>query len=507
MRIFIFLFVLWTAFFVLQCSKKEPGTGQTVAEIGGQRITVNDFKMRTEMVPRPKYPAYSDEESKHVYLNNLIAEKLMALEGYHKKKNPLVGNTVFKAMIRGIEEQAMREQLYENLTSKGPPASTDLVRKQFALAGREYSVSFFTIYNDSLARRVANELKNEPFITVYQKYAPDKELPVQKVKYTDSDPMVVHDSLYTEPLEPGKLIGPLKIEDNHYLVMRIDDYVINPAVTDTEVQTRWKKVEEKLREKQTTRIRKSTIAGLMKGKTVEFNPATFGRMVSLFYDIFSTEDQNIKNELLRDFLGSKRDEITIPHDSLGPLMLDQPFFSIDRETWTVRDFRDAYMAHPLVLPPVSLSTPTFDDQFRMALISMIRDHYVTREAYKKGLDKDPKVRKTVALWRDAYVAAYQRDVYLKGKVNSPHFKPELMKGRENYLSLYVDSLQAKYSQRIKIYPDVLASVRLTQLDTYFMKPNVPYPAAVPGFPEYVQDGEFDYGTLVKTKEQRPKTKK
>ena len=456
------------------------------------------------MVPRPKYPAYSDDESKRVYLNNLIAEKLLAFEGYHERKNPLVGNNVFKAMIRGIQEQAMREQLYQNLTSKAPPAETELVRKQFALAAREYTVSFFTIYNDSLAHRIANELKNEPFDSVYQKYAPDKTLPVQKVKYTDSNPMVVHDSLYTESLDAGKLIGPLKIEDNQYLVMRIDDYVINPAVTDTEVRERWKKVEDKLREKQTARIRKSYIAGLMKGKKVKFNPATFHRMVSLFYDIYSTEDQTLKNELLKDFLGSERDEIVIPQDSLGPLMLDQPFFSIDGETWTVGNFRDAYMAHPLVFPPVSLSTPTFDAQFHMALVSMIRDHYVTREAYKKGLDKHPRVRETAALWRDAYVAAYQRDVFLKGKVNSPQFKPGLMKGRENYLSLYVDSLQAKYSQRIKIYPDVLATVRLIQLDTYVIKPNLPYPSAVPGFPEYVQDGEFDYGTIIKTKDQRNK---
>ena len=53
-------------------------------------------------------------------------------------------------------------------------------------------------------------------------------------------------------------------------------------------------------------------------------------------------------------------------------------------------------------------------------------------------------------------------------------------------------------------PDVLNQIPLTELDTYVMNPNVPYPAVVPDFPEYVQDGEFDYGTIVKTKEQRPK---
>ena len=69
----------------------------------------------------------------------------------------------------------------------------------------------------------------------------------------------------------------------------------------------------------------------------------------------------------------------------------------------------------------------------------------------------------------------------------------MMKGKNNYLSLYVDSLQKKYSEKIKINMEELDNIQLINIDLFVLKPNVPYPVAVPGFSEYLQDGEFDYG--------------
>jgi len=40
---------------------------------------------------------------------------------------------------------------------------------------------------------------------------------------------------------------------------------------------------------------------------------------------------------------------------------------------------------------------------------------------------------------------------------------------------------------------------LTHIDLFVVKPNVPCPIAIPGFPEYLQDGEFDYGCLMQKK--------
>jgi hypothetical protein len=260
-------------------------------------------------------------------------------------------------------------------------------------------------------------------------------------------------------------------------------------------------VDEKLREKEAYYTWKQVVSDIMKGKKIEFDPKAFKQMTDLFYYIFNAQDV-VKSQLIRKFVDNQGNEIHFDRENIGDLLLDEPFFSLDGTVWTVRDFRNEYRKHPLVLPQQSFTLPTFRSRFRKAIIDMIRDRFLTKEAYKRHLDRSPRVKNAEMLWKDAYVAMYHRDQYLHEKIRSDQFDPERMKGDENYLSVHVDSLQHKYSGKIRIYPDVLDRIRLTELDTYVMNPNVPYPAVVPDFPEYIQDGEFDYGNIVKTKDQR-----
>jgi hypothetical protein len=504
MRIVLFT-ILWIIFFSIQCSQKTSEPDLIVAEIGDKHITVNDFRMRTELVPRPKYPALSPDECKRIYINDLIAEKLMAIEGYHgEKEKKLIENEVFKASIQGIREQVMREQLYLNVAVQSVNVNENELKRIFPLAGREYDISFFTIYNDSLALALQELLKDRTqFEAFYRKFSANETAPQKTVKFTDPDPVIVHESLFSKPMEPGNIIGPLRIENDHYLVIRVDDYKDYPAVSDSDVRIRWGQVDEKLREKEAYYTWKQVVSDIMKGKKIEFDPKAFKQMTDLFYHIFNAQDA-VKSQLIRKFVDNQGNEIHFDRENIGDLLLDEPFFSLDGTVWTVRDFRNEYRKHPLVLPQQSFTLPTFRSRFRKAIIDMIRDRFLTKEAYKRHLDRSPRVKNAEMLWKDAYVAMYHRDQYLHEKIRSDQFDPERMKGNENYLSVHIDSLQHKYSGKIKIYPDVLDRIRLTELDTYVMNPNVPYPAVVPHFPEYIQDGEFDYGTLIKTKDQRNK---
>ena len=380
------------------------------------------------------------------------------------------------------------------------------LKRIFPLAGREYKISFFTIYNDSLATVLQDKLKDPAqFDAFYRKFSANETVPQKTVKFTDPDPVIVHDTLFSKPMEPGNIIGPLKIENNHYLVFRVDDYKDYPAISDSDVRIRLHQVDEKLREKEAYYTWKKVVSDIMKGKKIEFDQNTFKQMTDVFYTIYNAQD-DVKNRLIRQFVDNQGNEIHFDRENIGDLLLDQAFFNLDGTVWTVRDFRGEYRKHPLVLPQQSFTLPTFRSRFRKAIIDMIRDHFLTKEAYKRQLDRSPRVRKAEMLWKDAYVARYHRDQYLHERIRSDQFDPERMKGRENYLSAHIDSLQHKYSGRIKIYPDVLDRIPMTELDTYVMNPNVPYPAVVPDFPEYIQDGEFDYGSIVKTKDQRTKTK-
>ena len=67
---------------------------------------------------------------------------------------------------------------------------------------------------------------------------------------------------------------------------------------------------------------------------------------------------------------------------------------------------------------------------------------------------------------------------------------------DNYLNQYIDSLQASYSENIKINFNLLNEIELTDIDLYAYKKGVPYPMVVPVFPVLTNKSVIDYGKEV-----------
>ncbi len=479
--------------FVSNCAKKATEEQETIlATIGNQTITVKEFKMRTELTIRPKYPALSDDEVKRIYLNDLIAEKLMALEG--QQERALIDNPVFQAHMKGIQEQKMREQLYNNEVSACAQPDSSEMKQIFPLAGREYNISFYTVNNDSLANKINGVFKKDPdlFEPVFHQFSSLEKIPQKVVKFKDPDPVVVNDSLFSKPLELGQIIGPVKIESNNYIVMRVDDWKYYPAISTSDILNRWSDVKKKLIERNSYYTWQNYMTNLMSGKRVDFEKDIFIQLSKIFFTIYGDNDNTIKRKTYNEFLTDDMEKIHFEDGIFGDLLLDYPFFTIDGEIWTVRDFREAFMSHPLVFQYRSTNLKDFQQQFREAILSMISDHFLTKEAYKQKLDKDPIVQHTRAMWEDAYVAMYHRNQYLKKMHERDDFDPKLMSGKDNYLKMYVDSLHQKYRSIITINEASLIGIKLSTIDMFAIQPNMPYTVAVPGFPEYVQDGNFDY---------------
>lgn len=479
--------------FVSNCAKKTTEEQETIlATIGNQSITVKEFEMRTELTIRPKYPALNDDEVKRIYLNDLIAEKLMALEGQQEKA--LIDNPIFQAHIKGIQEQKMREQLYNNEVSACAQLDSNIMKQVYLLAGREYSISYYSVNNDSLANKLNDELNKDPqlFEPEFHQHSSLNKIPHKLVKFKDPDPVILNDSLFSKPLEVGQVIGPVKIESNNYIVMRVDNWKFYPAIGTSDIANRWMDVKKKLTERNSYYTWRNYKTKLMNGKHVDFERDTFNQLSKIFFTIYSKNDSTLKRKIYSEFLTDDTNKIHFEYGMFKDLLLDYPFFTVDGAVWTVKDFRDTYMSYPLIFQDRPTNLKDFQRQFRDAILSMICDHFLTKEAYKQNLDKDPIVQHTRALWEDAYVAMFHKDQYLKKIHERDDFDPKLMNAKNGYLVMYVDSLQQKYGPKITINEAALKGIKLSTIDMFAIQPNMPYPVAVPGFPEYTQDSNFDY---------------
>lgn len=175
-------------------------------------------------------------------------------------------------------------------------------------------------------------------------------------------------------------------------------------------------------------------------------------------------------------------------------VLHEPLFTIDNETWTVEDFEKELQSHPLVFRKQKFSKAEFAGQFKMAIVDMVRDHYVTKDAYEMELDKDPRIKTNTQMWRDNLTALYEREQLLKNentKDLSPH---ELV---VKYLDSKFEALNQKYSDQIFINVEAFNKIQLTKIDVLALQENVPFPVYVPQFPQLTTHSSLDYGQRMK----------
>jgi hypothetical protein len=233
----------------VSCVKKngcEP-QDKTLVRIGDKTITVNEFKSRTEFTVMPVFPGQGLENQKKTCLNNLIIEKIFSLEAGDSSK--IVRNKSFQALIKGITEQSMREQLYYLVAYNKVKLDTNIIKKVYYLAGLEYDLEFFMIPNSQWAQKIQSAGKGNPdsikiiFCRLYQSTGRSLK---QTVKYRDPEPQAIHEALFSEQLSPNTIIGPLQIEEDSYIIMKIVNWKYIPAIGGEDVQTRWHQVSQKM---------------------------------------------------------------------------------------------------------------------------------------------------------------------------------------------------------------------------------------------------------------------
>jgi hypothetical protein len=459
-------------------SKSEDGI---LAQIGEKKISVEDFLQRSELTPRP-----NNFKGKNVTLNNLITEKLLALEaGLDRKLSP---SPALQGKLRGIKEQLMRDRLYEEVAFNKVELDPDEVKSVYRASMREYELEFYTIHHKELAQRIkavidsVPQLSEEAFKEVEQILG---KKPLHTMSYKDPDDEVIHEALFTSILDTGSVVGPLRLENGEYIMMRVVNWVDHPLISGEDQQIRWKKVQEKLRETKALKLWRSFQTNTMKGKTIEFDRNTFNAVSNLAMGYYFRKNGN-------DSLDFQHPEI--PAIPLGRLEVDPgtPFFTIDSTVWTLDDFKKELAAHPLIYRTRDLSESNFREQLKFAIADMVGDYYLTKEAYRRSLDKSEKVNRVVEMWEDSFLAIAEERNILKSAEERGIIDEHDNASKLKYLESYLRDLQKKYGNSIWINRQELEKISLTDIDLFAWRPGVPHPVAVPAFPILINSENLEY---------------
>ncbi|MBN2011870.1 peptidylprolyl isomerase [candidate division KSB1 bacterium] len=487
------MFVLIITLSIITCSKKQQPelTGEVLAKIGDRTITTDEFIRRAEYTIRPPYCNRDDYIERKIVLNSIIAEKLMALEATDSA-DELTQNEQYQNYITGRKEQAMRQMLYQKLAVEKVKLDTSEIKQAFKLAGRTYELKFCNLKDRGITEKLKTDVlqAGSNLTDMCQQHLGIDELPTRGVGWDSKHEEAIQEALFIAPLKVGQLVGPVETEDGHFLLMEVSGWTDRPVITETAVQRRWNDVKESLTAKHAGQIFREYAAGVMRGKRVEFNRDIFLKLAEMFAPIYIKTPED-KKESLNNLFWKNETTPTPPAENIDQI-IDQPLLHIDGYIWTVRDLESELERRPLVFRERRISKQDFPEQFKLAIVDLIRDKYITQDAYKKGYDQLPVVQHNVAMWQDNMLASFQRTKYLnaRGIVETSN---DYINVIENVLNPYIDSLQTKYADTIEIDTDAFEKIKLTHIDMFVLQKNVPFEVIVPLFPLLTTDNRLDYG--------------
>jgi len=481
------------------CTKKA-NKEEILAVVGDRVITVNEFIRRAEYTIRPPYCKRNSNMDKQIILNSIIAEKLYALEA--GDDNPLARSATFQAYIRGRKEQSMRQVLFAQIVKKKIKPDTAELNKRYRLAGREYRVAYCSIGREVAQFATERKTKNSPtdlFEAVYRE-AGGLGSPAEKiVSWKSQESQAVHRALFSESLLKDQVVGPIQVDPDQFLMLKVLGWIDRPAITDSDIQQRNNEVYEDWEREKAEAIWNDYVFDLMKNKRLDFDRDTFEKMAELFRPLYMRPDPKAI-----PFMdpGTVQETPQPVIDSVGIELKRQalearPFFVFDGKTWTVADFMKIYASHPLVFRKSKFSDSEFPEQVKFAVVDLMRDQVINQKAYDKGIDQFPSVQAQTHMWQDALIAKYQQYTYLQTKTTDvPSGKVSAANaGRilDDYLNAYSDSLFLKYSNRIRINVPALEEIKLTRIDMVALNQNVPYLETVPPFPILTNKVRLNYG--------------
>ena len=477
-KLLTIVFLLPTILYLTCTSPKNQSDEIILAKIGEKEISAKEFLQRSELTIRP-----NNFKSKNTTLNNLISEKILALEA--EQNNIDLLSPAFQGRLKGIKEQLMRDRLYSEVAYNKVELDSHEINNAFRFSSREYELEFYTIHNKELAQKIQVKLDSMPELAD-QMFKEVAEIlgknPLRKVNFKDLDDEAIHEALFTKFLDAGTVIGPIELSNGDYIVMRVLNWVDYPLISSEDQQKRWNEVKEKIHQTKARKLWRSYQANMINGKRIEFNEQSFTVLSEWAMEKYLSDNEN----------DSLNFQITEIPSAKSEIDLNAHFFTIDDKLWSVDDFRTELMSHPLVFRTKNLNRNNFAEQFKLAIVDMIRDHYLTQEAYKKSLEDFEDISKTVQMWKDSYLAMNQKNNVISAALEQGIINENDKPGMLKYWESYILNLQEKYSHSIKINYNEFGKISLTNIDFLAIRSGVPYPIAVPGFPTLIASENLDY---------------
>lgn len=423
---------------LLSCGEKREirgGEEQAVARVGDKLITVQDFRRSYET---GFAHLKTGSNRKRTYLEYMINEKLLALEGYRLGLEQA-------GWIRESERMLLNELLIEALIETEVKSKIKVTPEEIRAAINQSKVSFKFRYwvepGAEEAQETARAMRERGYAEVVdEKLRGNPELRINP-KDLESDYL---NGLETPPelleaindLPYGDISEPVFLNGRYYIFQVLD--IRRKAVTENEYLAKASTIEQVVFYRKFYAELERYGVRLMESRGV----STPGKALNLLGKALVEWEQNRKSSRTAPEqapLGEAGFKEAVHHapktlPALKTLQenLSQPFTAYNGGNITFEEFLEYF--RPGRIASTAKDKRPFSERLKDAAAEGIRDYFLAAEARKKNLEEQPGVRAELALWRDKWVYEAARR----------HFTREVQVGDEQVTEFF-----AKNKQRYK----------------------------------------------------------
>lgn len=491
----LFLILSFTSAYALQekhkTARKLPDADErVVASIGKLQITADEFKRGYEFGPA----FYKREKkSKDIYLNYLINEKLLALDGYKRGVDTI---KQVADMFRAFHDDLITDELFKDEISNKIKVTNDEIDSVVTQKNLEIDIKWlYTPSKDEALNYLASLNKGASFDSLFKSQAKDSILINDRQLKTDFYNLKLKNPLMAkiiDTLKAGKVSLPILAKDGWYLV-ELENISRNLILTESEMAKLRSESIEAVKMKKMDYLSEKYVVNLMSKAKPVIRKTEFNILLSYIGNYILPKDKYEKWKL-SERMDSALSYLKIKdREKISKLVL----VDMKNGSVTLSDLLNWYWTRDQYIKLNEKDLDAYLFSLKQMTWRMVRDNILVTEANKKNIAVRQSVKKWEKWWKDKIVYSYVRNELsnavllenkevLEQKIDSKENSRAEKLNTELSKKIFRKVIQLKKETPVKIYTDVLKSVTVTDgndlkaIELYTVKrggliPRTPFP--------------------------------
>jgi len=401
----------------LSCSKTQETRKESIATIGDRTI---DWRLlRRSFHLDPKWGrGLTQREAYDNQLNYLIEQKLFAQEAI---ANGLDTEKAIAGLLDATKEKEMIKELYRQEVASRVDISDEEYRSAYRRSKKKVQFEFVSTPDSARALAYRKQLSS---ISVGELH-----LQSPSTEQKGTSPLFSYGDMASEleevvfDMQPGEVSAPIKINDE-YMVVKLVDGEVDKFMSETDFAENKSKIQKVIFERRAREISGEYIYEMLRKQEVKINPPVFYALAEQFSQIVHNNSSEQPAPIYLSNSELKTAEINLKD------MANEVLVTFKDGQFTVEEFLRKLWDMPAGMRPQVNMAP----QLKKAIAITVRNHYLAREAYQKGLDKSPQVLYEVEAQTDEVLARYYIKKLRDNLTVTPEEVAEFM-NKENFAAV------------------------------------------------------------------------